>query len=118
MGTNKDTMIIEVRFFKYKKTLIVCFMEFVPSSDIGGDVGQRQVLENICEEQIEALGSCSRGVHTVTTCSNLQSKLHEKTTTKKKSNQKENSLENDERNYTNLGNELLDAGICWEGTSC
>jgi hypothetical protein len=37
---------------------------------------------------------------------------------KKEANQKGRSLKNDKGKYTNLGNELLDAGICWEGTSC
>ena len=93
-------------------------MELVPSRNIGGDVGHRQILENVCEEQIEALVSCSRGVYMGTTCPNLQLKLHEKTRArKKKANQKEKNLKNDEGKDTNLGNELLDAGICWEGTS-
>jgi hypothetical protein len=30
-------------------------MELVPSTNIGGDVGHRKIVGNICEEQIEAL---------------------------------------------------------------
>ena len=37
---------------------------------------------------------------------------------KKEANQKEKSLENEEGKDTNFGNELLDARICREGTSC
>ena len=87
MGKDKDTMIIEVRFCKCKKILIVWFMELVPNRNIGGDVGHRQILENVRDEKIEALVSCRRGVHTRTTCPNLQWKLHEKTRTKKRNKQ-------------------------------
>ena len=59
-------------------------MELAPSMDISGDLGHRKILENVCEEQTEALVSCSRGVHTGMTCPNLQLKLHEKTRAKKK----------------------------------
>ena len=117
MGKDKDTMIIEVRFPKSKKTLIVWFMEFVPSKNITGDVGHRQILGKLWEEQIEALVNCSPRVYTGTTCPNMQLKLHEKTRASKK-NQKEKFLRNDKGKGTNLENELLDAGICWEGTSC
>jgi hypothetical protein len=117
MGKNNDTMIIDVKFYKCKKTLIVRFMELVPSRNIGGDVGHRQILGNVGEEQIEALVSCSRGVHTGTTCPNLQLKLHEKTRRKEISKPKEKKLRIDEGKYTNLGNELLDGGIYGEGTS-
>jgi hypothetical protein len=123
MGKDKDTMIIEVRFCKCKKTLIVRFMELVPSRNIGGDVRHRQILGNVGEEQIEALVSCSRGVHMGTICSNLQLKIHEKTRRKEISKPKEKKLRIDEGKYinlgkyTNLGNEFLDAGICGEGTS-
>jgi len=47
-------------------------MEFVPSGNIGGDVGHRQILGNVGKEQIEALVGCGGGVHTGTTCPNLQ----------------------------------------------
>jgi hypothetical protein len=77
-------VIIEVRFCECKKTLIVWFMELVPSRNICGDVGHRQILRNIGEEQIKALVGCGRGVHTRTTCPNLQLKVHEKTRGKKK----------------------------------
>ena len=59
-------------------------MELVPRRNIGGDVGRWQILGNVSEEQIEALVSCSGGVHTGTTCPNLQRKLHEKTIARKK----------------------------------
>jgi hypothetical protein len=59
-------------------------MELVPSRNIGGDVGHRQILGNVGEEQIEALVGCGRGVHTGTTCPNLQTKLHEKARGRKK----------------------------------
>jgi hypothetical protein len=93
MGKDKDTMIIEVRFCKCKNTLIVRFMEFVPSRNIGGNVRHRQILGNVVKEQIEALVSCSRGVHTGTTCPNLQLKIHEKTK-KEISKPKEKNIEN------------------------
>jgi hypothetical protein len=51
------------------------------------------------------------------TCPNLQLKLHEKTRRKEVSKPKEKKLRIDEGKYTNIGNELLDAGICGEGTS-
>jgi hypothetical protein len=38
--------------------------------NIVGDVGHRQILENACEEQIEALVSCRRSIHTRMTCPN------------------------------------------------
>jgi hypothetical protein len=59
-------------------------MEFVPSMNIVGDVGHRQILENVCEEQIKVLVSCRRGVHTKTTCPNLQLTLNEKTRKEKR----------------------------------
>ena len=87
MGKDKDTMIIEVRFCKCKKILIVWFMELVPSKHIGGEVGHQQNLGNVREEQIEALMSCRRGVHMRTTYPNIQLKLHEKTKARKKNKQ-------------------------------
>jgi len=66
-------------------------MELVPSRNIGGDVGHWQILGNVGEEQIEAFVGCGGGVHTGTTCPNLQLKLHEKTRKKKRRNQKEKS---------------------------
>ena len=68
-------------------------MEVVPKRNIGGDVGHQQILGNDCEEHIKALMSCSRGVHTGTTCPNLQLKLHEKTRARKKTNQKKKEPE-------------------------
>ena len=62
-------------------------MEFVPSRNIVGDIRHRKIIGNVCEEQIEALVSCKQGVHTRTTCPNLQLKLHEKTRAKKKKKQ-------------------------------
>jgi hypothetical protein len=59
-------------------------MEFVPSGNIGGDVGHRQILGNVGKEQIEALVGCGGGVHTGTTCPNLQLKRHEKSRERKK----------------------------------
>jgi hypothetical protein len=59
-------------------------MELVPSRNICGDVGHRQILGNVGEEQIEALVGCGRGVHTGTTCPNLQLKVHEKKRGKEK----------------------------------
>ena len=87
MGKDKVTMIIEVRFCKCKKTLILWFMELVPSRNIGGDVGYRQILGNVHKEQIEALVSCRQGVHTRMICPNLRWKLHEKTRARKKNKQ-------------------------------
>ena len=43
-------------------------MELVPSRNIGGDVGHRQILSTVREDQIETLMSCRRDVHTGTTC--------------------------------------------------
>ena len=95
-------------------------MELVPSRNIAGDVGHRQILGNVCEKQIEALVSCKRGIYTESMCPNLQLKFHDKTSASKQNKQtkKKEKLKNDKRKYTNLGNELLDAGICWDGTSC
>ena len=78
MGKDKDTVIIEVRFCKSKKTLIIWFMEFIPSRNIDENVGYQQILGNVHEEQVEALVSCSWVVHTETTSPNLKLKLHEK----------------------------------------
>ena len=91
-------------------------MEFVPSRDIVGDIGHRQILENVCEKQIEALVSCSRGVDTRTTCNQNFMKKQEQR--KKQSKSKEKNLRNYKGKDTNLGNEFLDASIWWEGTSC
>ena len=49
----------------------------------------RQILGNVRKKQIEALVNCRRGVHTTTTCPNLQLKLHKKTKTKHKYKQTE-----------------------------
>jgi hypothetical protein len=117
MDKDEDTMIIEVRFCKYKKTLIIWFRELVPSKNIGGDVGHRQILGNVSEEQVDALVSSIRGIHRGSIYTNLQMKLHEKTRRKERSKPKEIKLRIDESKYTNLGNELLDAGICGEGAS-
>jgi hypothetical protein len=57
MGKDKDTMIIKVRFRECKQTLIVGIMELVPSRNICRDVGYRQILRNVGEEQIEAIVS-------------------------------------------------------------
>ena len=84
MGKNKDIIIIEVSFCKCTKTLIVKFMEFVPSMNIAGDVGYRQILGIVYEEQIEALVICRRDIYTRMTCSNPQLKIPEKTRTRKK----------------------------------
>jgi hypothetical protein len=62
-------------------------MELVPSKNIGGDVGHRQILRIVYEEQIEALMNCRQGVLTKTTCPNLQLKFHEKTRARKKNKQ-------------------------------
>ena len=95
-------------------------MEFVPRMNIGGDVGTgfSEILGNVCKEKIEAFVNCSRGVYTRVTYSNLQVKLHEKTRARKKTKQKKKGLENNKGKYTNIGNELLYADICWKGTSC
>jgi hypothetical protein len=94
-------------------------MELVPSRNIVGGVGHRQILGNVYEEQIEALVSCRQGVHTRTTYPNLQLKFHEKTRAMKKKNKlKGKNLKNDEMIHTNFGNELRDVGICWKGTFC
>ena len=47
-------------------------MELVPIKNIDEDVGHRQILGNVREEQIEALVNCRGGVHTGTTFHNLQ----------------------------------------------
>ena len=78
MGKHNDTMIIEVSFCKCKKTLIIGLMEPIPSGNICGDVGHRQVLRNVCEEQTQALVSSGFSVCPRSTCTNLQGKLHEK----------------------------------------
>ena len=76
-------------------------------------------LGNVRENQIEPVMNIKRGVHTGTTCPNLQLKFHEKRRGRKKeANQNERIIKNDEGKDTNLGNEFLYAGICWEGTSC
>ena len=59
-------------------------MELVPRRNIGGDIGHRQILGNVREEQIEALVSCRRGVQMRTICPNLQLKFQEKTRARKK----------------------------------
>jgi hypothetical protein len=118
MRKDKDTMIIEVRFRKCKKTLIVWFMKLVPSRNIGGDVGHRQILGNIGEEQIESFVGCGRGVNTGTTCPNLQLKVHENKRKEKTNKTKRKFIwKMRKRKDTNFGNEFLDARICGEGTS-
>jgi len=92
IGKDKHTMIIEVRFRKCKQTLIVGIMEFVPSRNICGDVRHRQILENVSEEQVDALVSCTGGVHTGSTCHNLQMKLHEKIRMQERSKPKQIKL--------------------------
>jgi hypothetical protein len=67
-------------------------VELVPSRNICGDVGHRQILGNVGEEQVEALVSCTRGVHMGTTCPNLRMKLHKKTKMQEKNKPKEIKL--------------------------
>ena len=65
---------------------------------------------NVSEDQVEALVSCSQGVHTGTTCPNLQLKPHEKKEEgEHEPKRKVTKLNNEEGKDTNFGNVLLDA---------